>query len=108
MTLCHMTPTARQERPDDSRHEAPDPITVFLALFFSFLVCVCVCGGDYLELAIQHLEKAAEMFASIERGGSRAARLYTTLGDTVKAKDNAKAAEVYGKAAELYASEGDG
>ncbi|KAF9364509.1 hypothetical protein BGX34_001339 [Mortierella sp. NVP85] len=60
------------------------------------------------NLAIQNLEKAAEIFASIERGGSRAARLYTTLGDTVKAKDSAKAAEVYGKAAELYASEGDG
>jgi hypothetical protein len=41
-----------------------------------------------------------------EHGGSRAAKLYNQLGDLIKAQDAKRAAELYGEAAQLYASEG--
>ncbi|KAF9964633.1 hypothetical protein BGZ65_001059 [Modicella reniformis] len=60
------------------------------------------------ENAIHCLENSARLFRSSERGGSRAARQYNQLGDLLKGQDGKKAAQMYGEAAELFASEGDG
>ncbi|KAI8353084.1 soluble NSF attachment protein [Mortierella sp. GBAus27b] len=60
------------------------------------------------EPAIRCLENAARLFRSNDRGSSRAAKLYSQLGDLIKAQDGKRAAELYGEAAELYASDGDG
>lgn len=57
---------------------------------------------------IQCLEKAARLFRKNERGGSRAAKIYTQLGDLVKTQDTKKAVDMYRESAELYKSEGDG
>ncbi|KAF9133063.1 hypothetical protein BGX30_012434 [Mortierella sp. GBA39] len=57
---------------------------------------------------IQCLENAARLFRKNERGGSRAAKIYTQLGDLAKAQDTKKAVEMYRESAELYKSEGDG
>ncbi|KAG9071608.1 hypothetical protein KI688_005821 [Linnemannia hyalina] len=57
---------------------------------------------------IQCLENAARLFRKNERGGSRAAKIYTQLGDLVKTQDTKKAVEMYRESAELYKSEGDG
>ncbi|KAG0288467.1 hypothetical protein BGZ96_007763 [Linnemannia gamsii] len=57
---------------------------------------------------IQCLENAARLFRKNERGGSRAAKIYTQLGDLLKTQDTRKAVEMYRESAELYKSEGDG
>ncbi|KAF9907137.1 hypothetical protein EC991_011277 [Linnemannia zychae] len=54
------------------------------------------------------LENAARLFRKNERGGSRAAKIYTQLGDLLKTQDTKKAVEMYRESVELYKSEGDG
>lgn len=58
--------------------------------------------------ALQCLEKAANLFRTHERGGSRAARVYSQLGDLLKAQDAKRAISMYQEAIELFKSEGDG
>ncbi|KAF9288000.1 hypothetical protein BGZ68_000955 [Mortierella alpina] len=58
--------------------------------------------------AIQCLEKAARLFQSNDRGGSRAAKIYTQLGDLLKGQDTRKAMEMHREAAELFKSGNDG
>ncbi|KAF9422641.1 hypothetical protein BGZ94_008524 [Podila epigama] len=58
--------------------------------------------------AMQCLEKAAKLFKNHERGACRAAKIYTQLGDLLKAQDAIKATAMYQEAVELYQSEGDG
>lgn len=62
----------------------------------------------YLEPGIKCLENAARLFRKNERGGSRAAKIYTQLGDLMKTQDIKKAVEMYRESAELFKSEGDG
>ncbi|KAH7056191.1 soluble NSF attachment protein [Linnemannia elongata] len=57
---------------------------------------------------IKCLENAARLFRKNERGGSRAAKIYTQLGDLMKTQDIKKAVEMYRESAELFKSEGDG
>ncbi|KAF9335298.1 hypothetical protein BGZ91_010540 [Linnemannia elongata] len=57
---------------------------------------------------IKCLENAARLFRKNERGGSRAAKIYTQLGDLMKTQDMQKAVEMYRESAELFKSEGDG
>ncbi|KAF9085001.1 hypothetical protein BGX23_010055 [Mortierella sp. AD031] len=57
---------------------------------------------------IQCLENAARLFRKNDRGGSRAAKIYTQLGDLLKTQDTKKAVTMYSEAAELYKSDGDG
>ncbi|KAF9934686.1 hypothetical protein BGZ75_002223 [Mortierella antarctica] len=57
---------------------------------------------------IQCLENAARLFRSNDRGGSRAARIYTQLGDLLKGQDTRKAMEMHREAAELFKSDNDG
>ncbi|KAF9933890.1 hypothetical protein FBU30_004058 [Linnemannia zychae] len=61
-----------------------------------------------LGSGIQCLENAARLFRKNERGGSRAARIYTQLGDLYKTQDAKKAVEMYREAAELYKCDADG
>ncbi|KAF9586749.1 vesicular-fusion protein S17 [Lunasporangiospora selenospora] len=56
----------------------------------------------------KRLERAARLFKSNERGGTRAAKLYSQLGDLVKPTDPKRAIELYREASELYKVEGDG
>lgn len=58
--------------------------------------------------ALQCLEKAANLFRTHERGGSRAAKVYSQLGDLLKAQDAKRAISMYQEAIELFKSEGDG
>ncbi|KAG0028896.1 hypothetical protein BGZ82_008212 [Podila clonocystis] len=58
--------------------------------------------------ALQCLEKAANLFRTHERGGSRAAKVFSQLGDLLKAQDAKRAITMYQEAIELYKSEGDG
>ncbi|KAF9426451.1 vesicular-fusion protein S17 [Entomortierella beljakovae] len=58
--------------------------------------------------AMQCLENAARLFKTNERGGSRAARVYSQLGDLLKAQDAMKSTEMYAESAELFRSDGDG
>ncbi|KAG0056058.1 hypothetical protein BGZ83_006495 [Gryganskiella cystojenkinii] len=57
---------------------------------------------------IQCLENAARLFRSNDRGGSRAAKIYSQLGDLLKSQDPKRAVEMHREAAELYKSESDG
>ncbi|KAF9558876.1 hypothetical protein EC968_006801 [Mortierella alpina] len=57
---------------------------------------------------VQCLEKAAQLFRSNDRGRSRAAKIYTQLGDLLKGQDTRKAMEMHREAAELYKSDNDG
>jgi len=63
---------------------------------------------NYLGPGIQCLENAAGLFKKNERGGSRAAKIYSQLGDLLKTQDTKKAVEMYRESAELYKSDGDG
>lgn len=58
--------------------------------------------------AIQCLEKSARLFQSNDRGGSRAAKIYTQLGDLLKGQDTRKAMEMHREAADLFKSGNDG
>ena len=63
---------------------------------------------ETLGSGIQCLENAARLFKSNDRGGSRAAKIYSQLGDLLKAQDPKRAMEMHREAAELYKSDGDG
>ncbi|KAG0352529.1 hypothetical protein BG005_008029 [Podila minutissima] len=58
--------------------------------------------------ALQCLEKAANLFRTHERGGSRAAKVFSQLGDLLKSQDANRAITMYQEAIELFKSEGDG
>ncbi|KAG0344528.1 hypothetical protein BG004_004381 [Podila humilis] len=59
-------------------------------------------------LALQCLEKSADLFKTNERGGSRAARVYAQLGELLKVQDVKRAIAMYREAIELFKSENDG
>ncbi|KAG0338058.1 hypothetical protein BG000_004604 [Podila horticola] len=58
--------------------------------------------------ALQCLEKAANLFRTHERGGSRAAKVFSQLADLLKEQDAKKAIVMYQEAIELFKSESDG
>ncbi|KAI1306103.1 hypothetical protein EDD11_004870 [Mortierella claussenii] len=58
--------------------------------------------------AIQCLDQAARLFKSNDRGGSRAAKIYSQMGDLLKTQDAKRAADLYKEAAGLFQIEGDG